>query len=154
MSLEEAIEAQEQEPRKIMMDVYTSWCGPCKMMMANTFAHPDVIAYLNENYYAVKFDAESPDPISYQGSVFENPGYRQGARGRNSPHQLSRALSVSAYPTLVFFKETGEVLAPITGYKTPQQIELFLRYFDEFWSLGTQEEWDQFQKGFTPTFKG
>ena len=37
MTLEEAMAAQADEPRTIMMDVYTQWCGPCKMMMANTF---------------------------------------------------------------------------------------------------------------------
>jgi thiol-disulfide isomerase/thioredoxin len=57
MSIEEAVEAQKKEPKKIMMDVYTKWCGPCKMMMANTFTNADVIEYLNANY-AVKFDAE------------------------------------------------------------------------------------------------
>ena len=39
ISLEEAVAAQQKEPRKIMMDVYTKWCGPCKMMMANTFTN-------------------------------------------------------------------------------------------------------------------
>ena len=37
-----------------MMDVYTKWCGPCKMMMANTFTNANVIEYINANYYAVK----------------------------------------------------------------------------------------------------
>ena len=32
MSLTEAAKAQEKNPKKIMMDVYTNWCGPCKMM--------------------------------------------------------------------------------------------------------------------------
>ena len=32
MSLEEAIQAQAVSPRKIMMDVYTTWCGPCKVI--------------------------------------------------------------------------------------------------------------------------
>jgi len=57
MSLEEAVEAQAKQPKKIMMDVFTQWCGPCKMMMANTFTSEDVIAYINKHYYAVKFDA-------------------------------------------------------------------------------------------------
>ena len=37
MSLEEAVAAQQKEPRKIVMDVYTKWCGPCKMMMAKSW---------------------------------------------------------------------------------------------------------------------
>ena len=40
MSLEEAVQAQAKNPKKIMMDVYTSWCGPCKMLDKNTFQNP------------------------------------------------------------------------------------------------------------------
>ena len=32
MTIEEAQEAQKKNPKKIMMDVYTKWCGPCKMV--------------------------------------------------------------------------------------------------------------------------
>ena len=45
MSLEEAAEAQKTEPRKVMMDVYTQWCGPCKMMMANTFTNGNILLH-------------------------------------------------------------------------------------------------------------
>ena len=102
MSLEEAVEAQKREPRKIMMDVYTQWCGPCKMMMANTFTNANVINYVNANYYAVKFDAESPGDIQFQGETYSNPTYDPNRRGRNGVHELSRALGVNAYPTLVY----------------------------------------------------
>ena len=32
MSFSEAQEAQKKEPKKIFMDVYTEWCGPCKQI--------------------------------------------------------------------------------------------------------------------------
>ena len=71
MTVEEVTEAMK-EPRKIMMDVYTKWCGPCKMMKANTFTNPKVITYLNENYYAIMLDAEHPFDIEYKGTVYSN----------------------------------------------------------------------------------
>ena len=37
LSIEEVEVLQQKEPRKVLMDVYTTWCGPCKMMMKNTF---------------------------------------------------------------------------------------------------------------------
>ncbi len=154
MSLEEAIEAQQDEPRKIMMDVFTQWCGPCKMMMRNTFTNSDVISYINENYYAVKFDAESRPPITYQDRTFKNPGWNPNARGRNSTHELSRALGVNAYPTLVFFDESATVITPIRGYKTPRQLELYLRFFAEKYTSGVQqEEWEKFRDSFSPSFE-
>ena len=32
VTLDEAMELQKKKPKKIMMDVYTNWCGPCKML--------------------------------------------------------------------------------------------------------------------------
>ena len=63
VSLEEAVELQKKTPKKIMMDVYTNWCGPCKMLDKNTFQNKDVADYINKNYYAVKFNAEGNDEI-------------------------------------------------------------------------------------------
>ena len=37
VSFNEALELQKETPKKIIMDVYTNWCGPCKMLDRNTF---------------------------------------------------------------------------------------------------------------------
>ncbi|GAL73053.1 thioredoxin family protein [Jejuia pallidilutea] len=60
-----------------MMDVYTVWCGPCKMLDKNTFRNPDVIDYVNKNYYAVKFNGEGNDVVSYKDNSYANPGYNE-----------------------------------------------------------------------------
>ncbi|MGB2404834.1 MAG: thioredoxin family protein, partial [Flavobacteriaceae bacterium] len=54
LTLPEALEAQKAEPKKIFMDVYTIWCGPCKLLDRNTFSNKDVIRYINTHFYAVK----------------------------------------------------------------------------------------------------
>ena len=71
LSLEEALEAQKDNPKKIFMDVYTKWCGPCKLLDRKTFANPYVAAYISENYYAVKFDAEGQEEIKFLLSLFD-----------------------------------------------------------------------------------
>jgi thioredoxin-related protein len=154
MSLEEAIAAQQDEPRKIVMDVYTQWCGPCKMMMSRTFTNQQVIDYINGHYYAVKFDAESANPIQFKGKTFSNPGWKQNVRGRNSTHELSRALGVNAYPTLVYMDENADIIAPISGYKTPPQLEMYLKFFvDKYNGDIAQEEWEEYRDNFQPTFQ-
>lgn len=146
--------AQKVEQRKVMVDVYTKWCGPCKMMMRNTFTNADVIAYLNANYYAVKFNAEAPEPIEWKGKTYSNPNFNPQNKGRNGVHELSRILGVQAYPTLVYFDENLEIIAPVSGYKSPQQIELYLKFFHQGWEPGiSQDSWDNFQKEFVSTFK-
>lgn len=156
MSLEEAVAAQAVQPKKIMMDVYTSWCGPCKMLDKNTFQNPDVVAYVNENYYAVKFNAEGNKSINFKDQVFSNPNYDPGRSGRNAQHELAGALKITAYPTIVFFNENGETILPVPGYKTPNQLELYLKLFfnDDHQGIDTQEKWNQYQKDFVSQFKG
>lgn len=65
MTLAQAMEAQKQVPKKIFMDVYTDWCGPCKLLDKNTFQNPDVSNYISEHFYAVKFNAEGQEEIKF-----------------------------------------------------------------------------------------
>ena len=47
------------------MDVYTNWCGPSKLLDKNTFQNPDVSRYISEHFYAVKFNAEGTEEITF-----------------------------------------------------------------------------------------
>lgn len=157
VTLEEAIELQKKAPRKIIMDVYTNWCGPCKLLDKKTFKNVDVANYINTHYYAVKFNAEGNDKINYNGNTYTNPGFDASrVNKRNSAHQLTRFLRVAAYPTLVFFDESGNVIAPIRGYQTPQQIELYLKLFksDEYLQMTTKEKFQAYANAFKAEFKG
>ena len=156
VTLEEAIELQKTTPKKIIMDVYTNWCGPCKMLDRNTFQNEDVANYVNEHFYAVKFNAEGNESIAYKDKAYTNPKYdKTKANRRNSAHEFSRFLKVRAYPTLVFFDEEANVIAPITGYQTPQKLELYLKLFksDKYKEMTTQEQFYEYSKSFKPTFK-
>ena len=37
--------------KKIILDLYTDWCGWCKVMDRNTFTDPDVIENINNNFF-------------------------------------------------------------------------------------------------------
>lgn len=155
MSLEDALAAQSKVPKKIIMDVYTTWCGPCKMLDKNTFQNPDVVKYVNDNYYAVKFNAEGDEAIKYKNLEFTNPQFDPNRSGRNAQHELAQALKITAYPTIVFFNENGDTLLPIPGYKTPSQLELYLKLFynDDHETISSQEDWDRYQEEFVFQFK-
>jgi len=155
MTLEEAVEAQKTTPKKIFMDAYTTWCGPCKMLDKNTFHNKDVADYVNKNYYAVKFNAEGNETIIFKGVTYTNPNFDPNKSGRNSSHQLSGFFGIRAYPTLLYLDEEANLIAPISGYRTPSQLELYLKFFesDTYKSIKTQEEWQSYSSNFKPEFK-
>ncbi|WP_298368223.1 thioredoxin fold domain-containing protein [uncultured Lutibacter sp.] len=154
MSFEEAIMAQKETPKKIFVDAYTVWCGPCKMLDKNTFQNKDVVKYVNENYYAVKFNAEGNETINFKGNTFTNPNFNPKSSGRNSPHELSNHFSIRAYPTLLFLDEDANFITPLPGYKTPKQLELYLKLFktDDYKKITAQGDWENYQENFTYEF--
>ena len=155
MTLDEALIAQQEAPRKIIMDMYTTWCGPCKLLDKNTFQNKDVATYINENYYAVKFNAEGNTEVSFHDKKFSNPNFIPNKQGRNSQHQLASYLGVNAYPTVIFLDESSELLFPLRGYQNPSQLELFLKLFatDKYKEITSKEQFQQYTKEFIPEFK-
>ena len=123
---EEAEKLSKTEKKKIFVDVYTNWCGWCKRMDATTFSKSKIVEYMNENYYCIKFNAESPDPITFNGKT-----YKFVKTGRRGYHELAAKIlnGRMSYPTIVFIDEELEVIQPIPGYRNPEQLETIAAYF-------------------------
>jgi len=142
-SFEEAVELNKKEPRKIFIDVYTDWCGWCKKMDATTFSKPQIAEILNNEYYAVKFDAETLDTISFAGNQFINEGEKS-----RSPHQLAVALlqGKMSYPSVAYMNENNQLLTAVPGYYTAERLEPVLMFFakDAFKS----QSFEEYQKNF------
>ena len=155
MSFEDAIAAQAKNPKKIMIDMYTTWCGPCKMLDKNTFQNKDVATYVNENYYAVKFNAEGNGDIKFKNQTFSNPNFDVSRKGRNSQHELAASFGVSAYPTVLFLDESANLLTPVKGYHKPKQLEIFLKVFatDAYKNITSKEDFTKYQQEFKSDFK-
>jgi len=136
MSIAQVQEAMKKEPRKVMIDVHTNWCGPCKMMMKNTFTDPNVIAYINKYYYAVKFNAEGNEVVNFKGNTYKNPDFNPAkTNSRNGTHEFTMAVAPVngrvAYPTIVYMDEDFTILTPVQGYLKPAQILPILTYFGD-----------------------
>jgi thioredoxin-related protein len=116
-SWSEVQQQMEKEPKKIFVDVYTDWCTWCKKMDKNTFTDPKVAAFMNENFYAVKFNAEQKQDEVYQGQTLS---YRPG--GRRGVHQLAVVLLNGrlGYPSFAYLDENMNRIHVSPGYKTPE----------------------------------
>lgn len=122
MTFDEAIAMQKKNPKPIFMDVYTDWCGPCKMLDKNTFQTKDFSDFINANYYAVKFNGEGNTEVNYKGKKYSNPGYDPNRKGRNSMHEFTAFLKVEGYPSMYVLDAKGEIAKVIVGYYQTEQL--------------------------------
>jgi thioredoxin-related protein len=156
ISLNKALELQKENPKKIMIDVYTNWCGPCKLLDKKTFHNEDVVAFVNKHYYAVKFNGEGNETVNYKEHSFGNPNYdKKKANKRNSSHEFANFMGINAYPTIAFLNEKGDFIYPLRGFHDAQQLEFYLKLLkdDKYKELTSQEKFDTYYDAFKPLFK-
>lgn len=127
MSFEEAMAAAERNPKKIFIDVYTDWCTWCKKMDKDTFQDPKVAAYMNENFYAVKFDGEYKGVVDYKDREWKYISSR-----RSGYHELAELLLDGRleYPASVLMNEKKERVQVIPGYMDANTMGMYLKYFE------------------------
>jgi thioredoxin-related protein len=104
--------------RRVLVDVYTDWCGWCRRMERDVYARPDVREYLDRHYVIVKLDAESSGPASYRGR-------------RQTQKSIAAEFGVTGYPTTLFLKPNGEHLVKAPGYLPADRFLQVLRYVAE-----------------------
>ncbi len=97
-SWREALEKAKQEKKPIFLDVYATWCGPCKMLKARTFPNDKVGEFYNANFINVTVDGEKGEGL-----------------------ELARKYKVRGYPTLLYIDSDGKVIAQTSGYRNPKQ---------------------------------
>ena len=127
-TIEEVQDLVKNEPRKVYIDMYTDWCGWCKVMDKKTFTDQSIAKQLNTNFYAVKFDAEGKESVEFKGQTFKFVA--QGSRGY---HELAAALMQGkmSYPTSVFLDENLNVISPLPGYYPPEKLDPILKFIGE-----------------------
>jgi len=129
LSIEEALELSKDEPRKLIIDIYTDWCGWCKRMDKETFRHPDIVKYVNRNYYAVKLNGESKETIT----LGERDYNFIPTKGKKGVHELADYLMRGnpTYPSVAFLDEKMAVITVEPGYKEPRTMDKVLRYIGD-----------------------
>ena len=149
ITFDEAYLKCKKNPRPIMIDVYTTWCGPCKMMSTQTFNNPEIAKYINENFYAVKFDAESKDSVKFDKYSFASTD----ATNPKAPHQFAASIldNQLAYPSIVFLNNQIQRLDILKGFMAPKNFEPILNYYGS----GDYQKikWEDYQKTFVSAIK-
>ncbi|MEQ8363559.1 MAG: DUF255 domain-containing protein [Cyclobacteriaceae bacterium] len=144
MTFEQAIEKSKTEKRKIFIDVYTDWCGWCKVMDKNTFSEEKIAKILNEQFYPVKFNAEQKEDVEFSGTTFKFV-----PSGKNGYHQLAAALlnNQLSYPTVVFLDEEFRMIQPLAGYQKAPEFHKIIQFIGgDHYKKTKWEEWQTIYK--------
>lgn len=138
-TVEKASAMNAKKHKKILIDVYTSWCSWCKKMDAGTFSDPTIIAYMNENFYAVKLNAEEKLPIKFEGKYFLNPAPDK----MRSVHELAALMLQGrmGYPSYVFLDGKNQQIMVSQGFNDAPAFLLILKYIagDNYKKMSLEE---------------
>ncbi len=118
MGFSDAIDHAKKTNKKVLVDVYTDWCGWCKRMDATTYADEAVARYLSEHYVSAKLNAESTRKVRYQGKVY-------------TEQELAAAFGISGYPSTIFLRMDGEPITVLPGYADPSQFQTAISFIGE-----------------------
>jgi thioredoxin-related protein len=144
-SIAEAVQLAAVEPRIIVIDVYTEWCGWCKRMDATTFSDPEVVRLLNEEFYPVKLNAEGKEDI-----LIGDRTYRFVDNGGRGYHEIAAIVTKGrlAYPTVSYLEANGRVIDARAGYAAPERFRIQLDYFGQ--GAYKTSTFEQFEASFSP----
>jgi thioredoxin-related protein len=108
LTFEEAAAKTQENPKMVFVDVYTDWCGWCKKMDKETFSDPAVVAYINENFYPVKMNAEDQK----RKYMFRGKEYTDAT--------MASVMRVRSYPNFVIMDASMENITQYPGYRQPE----------------------------------
>ena len=141
LTFEQAVQLSKKEKKPVFIDVYTTWCGPCKMMDKYTFADSAVAKILNNDFYPVKLNAEQHEDIVFDGITFKWVN-----SGGNGYHQLAASLlnNKLQYPTFVFMTEEIKIIQAISGFHQAADFHKIVQFIGE--GHYKKMKWDAWQK--------
>ena len=67
---------------------------------------------------------------------------------------MAKILGVRAFPTIVFLNENADLVAPVKGYQTPKQLEVYLKLFkgEEYKKINNKEDFTKYSNSFVYEF--
>ncbi len=123
LTIEQAEKLMAKEKRPILIDLFTDWCGWCKVMDKKTYSNDSLIKFVNSKYYMVKFNAEDTGKIIWKGKTYQfMPQYKT--------HELAIELLSGrmSYPSTLVLPVNKAMPVLAQGMQEVPAMEALLKY--------------------------
>ena len=138
---EKLSEIQKSNPKKIMIDLYTDWCGWCKVMDRTTFSDKNVAEKINSNFYPIKINAEYKGEINFNNKIYKYLDAKPRGINELAYYLTNGQLS---YPMTIFLDEEFQIITLLPGYHKSNFFKSVLDYIGEdYWK---DRSWEEFNK--------
>lgn len=97
-------EKAKKENKFIFVDLFTTWCGPCKYMSATVFPQTKVGDFFNSKFVNTKIQMDKTDKDSEEVKAWYEEAERFG-----------KDYKIAAYPTFLIFNPQGELVHRMVG---------------------------------------
>lgn len=101
----EALAQAKTQAKPLFVDIWATWCGPCKRLAAEVFPQPEVGEFFNEHFVCYKLMTDPKD-----------------AAEKKLARELSDRYHVRALPTLLWVDGEGRLLHFSTGYRPADEL--------------------------------
>jgi thioredoxin-related protein len=112
---EDGVRTTQGSGKYMLVDVYTDWCGWCKKLDQEVYAHPEVQQLLASNFVTVKLNAESTNLIKNGTNQF-------------TEQELAKMLDVKGYPAILVYDKKFQLVSRLSGYHEPKEFIRYLKY--------------------------
>jgi thioredoxin-related protein len=102
------LQKAQLEHKYVFVDVYATWCGPCKQMDKEVYTSFEVRTVMDSNFVAIKVQMDS----TRDDDEFVKKWHKEASKFRHY---------VTAYPTLLFFSPEGKLISRKVGYHDPEK---------------------------------